>query len=164
MMEKQSLKEFIKFNLVSFSVTLLQLLLANLLPYLFDNLSMTLPDFLNKIFYSTSIPSKYIINNKVTLAYVLPFLLSNLLANIYAYFVNMKATFKGSGSKGGFIGYVVILLVLILFSTWLQGVIVSALYNTSLNSLSRTIASLTVGTIQMCILFPLEKFVLFKNK
>ena len=162
-MKKQNLKEFIKYNIVSFTVTLFQLLLANLLPYLFDGLKTTLPDFLNKIFYSTNIPGKYIIDNKVTLAYVLPFLLSNLLANIYAYFVNMKATFKGKGTRKGFISYVVILLILILFTTWLQGVIVSALYNTNLVSFSRTIASLAAGTIQMCIIYPLEKFVLFKK-
>ncbi len=162
MENKQSLKEFIKFNIVSFSVTLLQLLLANLLPYLFDDCLIKIPTFLNKIFYSSNIPTKYIIDNYVTYAYLLPFLLSNLLANIYAYFVNMKATFKGKGTRAGFIAYVLILLALILFSTWLQGVIVSALYTTKFASLSRTIASLTVGCIQMIVLFPLEKFVLFK--
>ncbi len=162
MENKQSLKEFIKFNIVSFSVTLLQLLLANLLPYLFDGCLVKIPSFLNNIFYSNNIPSKYIIDNYVTYAYLLPFLLSNLLANIYAYFVNMKATFKGKGTKKGFVAYVVILLTLILFSTWLQGVIVSALYTSKFASFSRTIASLTVGCIQMLVLFPLEKFVLFK--
>ena len=162
MENKQSLKEFIKFNIVSFSVTLLQLLLANLLPYVFDSCLVKVPTFLNNIFYSNNIPTKYIIDGYVTYAYLLPFLLSNLLANIYAYFVNMKATFKGKGTKNGFIAYVLILLTLILFSTWLQGVIVSALYSTKLVSLSRTIASLSVGIIQMAILFPLEKFVLFK--
>ena len=162
MENKQSLKEFIKFNIVSFSVTLLQLLLANLLPYVFDSCLVKVPTFLNNIFYSNNIPTKYIIDGYVTYAYLLPFLLSNLLANIYAYFVNMKATFKGKGTKNGFIAYVLILLTLILFSTWLQGVIVSALYSTKLVSLSRTIASLSVGIIQMAVLFPLEKFVLFK--
>lgn len=162
MENKQSLIEFIKFNLVSFSVTLLQLLLANILPYLFDGYLTKIPTFLNNIFYSTNIPKEYIVDNYVTYAYLLPFLLSNLFANIYAYFVNMKATFKGKGTRKGFIAYVLILLTLILFSTWLQGVIVSALYNTKLASLSRTIASLTVGCIQMIVLFPLEKFVLFK--
>lgn len=162
MENKQSLKEFIKFNIVSFSVTLLQLLLANMLPYLFDNCLIKIPTFLNNIFYSDNIPTKYIVDNYVTYAYLLPFLLSNLLANIYAYFVNMKATFKGKGTRGGFIAYVVILLTLILFSTWLQGLIVSALYTTKYVSISRTLASLTAGTIQMLILFPLEKFVLFK--
>ena len=162
MENKQSLKEFIKFNIVSFSVTLLQLLLANLLPYIFDGFLVKIPTFLNNIFYSDNIQTKYIIDGYVTYAYLLPFLLSNLLANIYAYFVNMKATFKGKGTKYSFIIYVLVLLTLILFSTWLQGVIVSALYPTKLAPLARTIASLSVGAIQMAILFPLEKFVLFK--
>ncbi len=162
MENKQSLVEFIKFNLVSFSVTLLQLLLANILPYVFDDCLIKIPTFLNKIFYSSNIPSKYIVDNYVTYAYLLPFLLSNLLANIYAYFVNMKATFKGKGTRKGFIAYIIILLSLILFSTWLQGIIVSSLYATKFESISRTLASLAAGTIQMLILFPLEKFVLFK--
>lgn len=162
MENKESLKEFIKFNIVSFSVTLLQLLLANLLPYLFDGYLVKIPTLLNNIFYSDNIPTKYIVDSYVTYAYLLPFLLSNLLANIYAYFVNMKATFKGKGTKGGFIAYVVILLTLILFSTWLQGLIVGTLYSTKFVNVSRTIASLTAGTVQMLILFPLEKYVLFK--
>ncbi len=162
MENKESLKEFIKFNVVSFSVTLLQLLLANLLPYLFDGYLVKIPTLLNNIFYSDNIPTKYIVDSYVTYAYLLPFLLSNLLANIYAYFVNMKATFKGKGTKGGFIAYVVILLTLILFSTWLQGLIVGTLYSTKFVNVSRTIASLAAGTVQMLILFPLEKYVLFK--
>ncbi len=162
MENKESLKEFIKFNIVSFSVTLLQLLLANLLPYLFDGYLVKIPTLLNNIFYSDNIPTKYIVDSYVTYAYLLPFLLSNLLANIYAYFVNMKATFKGKGTKGGFIAYVVILLTLILFSTWLQGLIVGTLYSTKFVNVSRTIASLAAGTVQMLILFPLEKYVLFK--
>ncbi len=162
MENKESLKEFIKFNIVSFSVTLLQLLLANLLPYLFDGYLVKIPTLLNNIFYSDNIPTKYIVDSYVTYAYLLPFLLSNLLANIYAYFVNMKATFKGKGTKGGFIAYVVILLTLILFSTWLQGLIVGTLYSTKFVNVSRTIASLVAGTVQMLILFPLEKYVLFK--
>ncbi len=162
MENKESLKEFIKFNIVSFSVTLLQLLLANLLPYLFDGYLVKIPTLLNNIFYSDNIPTKYIVDSYVTYAYLLPFLLSNLLANIYAYFVNMKATFKGKGKKGGFIAYVVILLTLILFSTWLQGLIVGTLYSTKFVNVSRTIASLAAGTVQMLILFPLEKYVLFK--
>ena len=38
--------QFIKFNLVSSSVSLLQLLLANILPFFFDPLKAKLPVFL----------------------------------------------------------------------------------------------------------------------
>ena len=100
----------------------------------------------------------------MTWGYVLPFFLSNLIANIYGYFVNMKATFKGKGSKGSIVIYLVTLVALILFSTWLQGVIVAYLSGTKLDAMARTFAALTAGLVQMAVLFPLEKYVLFKTK
>ncbi len=157
--------QFVKFNLVSLSVTVVQLLLANYLPLIFDKVVTPLPVFLQGIFdpeFLFTEPSKYVVNGVVTLGYVLPFLLSNGLANIYGYFVNMKATFKGKGTKMGFVCYVVVLFSLILCSTWLQGAIVGKLSTTSLVPYSRTIASMAAGTIQMLVLFPLEKYVLFK--
>ncbi len=164
MEKKKSLWEFIKFNLVSFSVTIVQLLLANILPIFFDSITTTLPSFL-QIFFDPKVlftgESKYVINGVVTYGYILPFLLSNALANIYGYFINMKTTFKGQGSKKGFVIYIVVLIILILFSCYLQGFIVGKLNN---SSYARTIASLLAGFIQMCVLFPLEKFVLFKQK
>ena len=41
-----TLWQFIKFNLVSFSITLLQLALANLLPLILDSVTTVLPPFL----------------------------------------------------------------------------------------------------------------------
>ena len=41
-----TLWQFIKFNLVSFSITLLQLALANLLPLIFDGVAAKLPPVL----------------------------------------------------------------------------------------------------------------------
>ncbi len=163
MEKKKSLWEFIKFNLVSFSVTIVQLLLANILPIFFDDITTTLPPLL-QIFFDPKVlftgESKYVINGVVTYGYILPFLLSNGLANIYGYFVNMKTTFKGQGSKKGFVIYIVVLIILILFSCYLQGIIVGKLNS----SYARTIASLVAGFVQMCVLFPLEKYVLFKQK
>ena len=42
--------QFIKFNLVSFSITLLQLALANLLPLIFDGVTAKLPPVLRPVF------------------------------------------------------------------------------------------------------------------
>ena len=42
--------QFIKFNLVSMSITAVQLLLANLLPLVFDSVTTKLPAFLQPIF------------------------------------------------------------------------------------------------------------------
>ena len=45
-----TLWQFIKFNLVSFSITVLQLALANLLPLIFDGVNAKLPPFLRPVF------------------------------------------------------------------------------------------------------------------
>lgn len=161
-----ALWQFVKFNIVSLSVTVVQLLLANLLPLVFDAVTAPLPPLLRPIFNAGMLfdgESKYVVDGVVTWGYVLPFLLSNGIANVYGYFVNMKKTFRGKGTKGGFAAYVVILLALILFTTWLQGVITAALQGGALSALARTIAAAAAGLVQTLILFPLEKHVLFRS-
>ena len=82
-----TLWQFIKFNLVSFSITLLQLALANLLPLLFDGVRAKLPPVLRPVFRPETLfegPSPYVVDGVVTWGYVLPFFLSNFIANIYA--------------------------------------------------------------------------------
>jgi len=158
--------QFIKFNLVSTSITLVQLLLANLLPLVFDGVTAKLPPLLRPVFDPKLLfdgPSRYVVDGVVTWGYVLPFFLSNFIANIYGYFMNMKTTFRGKGSRGGLIAYLVILTALILFSTWLQGVITARLGVTTLAPFARTIAAMAAGFVQVAVLFPLEKFVLFKR-
>ena len=157
--------EFIKFNLVSFSGTLLLLILANVLPIFFDGITAKLPELLRPIFNPDNIfqteneYKKYVVDGVVTWGYVLPFFLSNVITNIYSYFVNMKVTFKGKISRQAFTLFLVVLVILILFTTWLQGIIFGKLATTSIASLSRTIASLVSGTIQMIVIYPLEKYV-----
>ena len=162
-----ALWQFVKFNLVSLSISLLQLLLANLLPLVFDGVTDMLPLFLRHVFDPAALfdgPSKYVVDGVVTWGYVLPFFLSNFIANIYGYFVNMKATFRGKGTRAGLIAYLVILCLLILFSTWLQGFLFGRLQGTSLAAFGRTVAAMAAGLVQMLVLFPLEKFVLFRKK
>lgn len=156
--------QFIKFNLVSLSITAVQLLLANLLPLVFDSVTTKLPGFLQPIFNPDVLfegDSKYVVDGVVTFGYVLPFFLSNFIANIYGYFVNMKATFKGKGTKAGLIGYFVVLFALILFTTWLQGYITAMMKG---SSMARTVAAMAAGMVQVAVLFPLEKYVLFREK
>lgn len=156
--------QFIKFNLVSMSITAVQLLLANLLPLVFDSVTTKLPGFLQPIFNPDVLfegDSRYVVDGVVTFGYVRPFFLSNFIANIYGYFVNMKATFKGKGTRAGLIGYFVVLIALILFTTWLQGYITAMMKG---SSIARTVAALAAGMVQVAVLFPLEKYVLFKEK
>ena len=162
-----TLWQFIKFNLVSFSITALQLALANLLPLLFDGVTAALPPFLRPVFRPEALfegPSPYVVDGAVTWGYVLPFFLSNFIANIYGYFMNMKTTFRGKGSRGGLAAYLGFLAALILFSTWLQGWITAGLSVTGFAVLARTAAAMAAGLVQAAVLFPLEKYVLFKKE
>ena len=163
----RTLWQFVKFNLVSLTVTILQLLLANLLPLAFDRVVSPLPPLLRGIFRADALfpdGSKYVVNGVVTWGYVLPFLLANGLANIYGYFINMKTTFRGKGTRAGFAVYLVILFALILFATWMQGEIVAAMASSRIAPLSRTLASFGAGVVQTAVLFPLEKLVLFRQR
>ena len=162
-----TLWQFVKFNLVSFSITLLQLGLANLLPLIFDGVTAKLPPVLRPFFRPETLfegPSPYVVDGVVTWGYVLPFFLSNFIANIYGYFMNMRTTFRGNGSRKGLAAYLLILTALILFSTWLQGWITAKLAATAFAALARTIAAAAAGLVQVAVLFPLEKYVLFKKE
>ena len=64
-----TLWQFIKFNLVSFSITLLQLALANLLPLIFDGVAAKLPPVLRPIFQPETLfagSSPYVVDGIVT--------------------------------------------------------------------------------------------------
>ena len=138
-----TLWQFIKFNLVSFSITLLQLALANLLPLIFDGVAAKLPPVLRPVFRPDILfegPSPYVVDGVVTWGYVLPFFLSNFIANIYGYFMNMKTTFRGKGSR------------------------TARLSAAGFAALARTIAAMAAGLVQVAVLFPLEKYVLFRKE
>ena len=191
----KTLWQLVKFLVVSGLVTIIQLVLANVLPLIFDGVTATLPVFLQGIFDPNVIfdastkegieqVGKYVIDGTiqngsvvggvVTWGYLLPFFLSNLIANIYGFYQNKKTTFKSDAPWYNFAVYIVLLLALILFSTWMQGAIVGALLkveatNWFLNivtneSVARLIASMAAGFVQMVVLFPMEKFVLLKEK
>ena len=166
--------------MVSGLVTIIQLALAALLPLVCDQIHTLLPEFLRGIFTPTMFStgsaeaSKYVIDGVVTWGYVLPFLLSNLIANIYGFYQNKKTTFKSDSPWYNFVIYIVLLLALILFSTWMQGAIVGAMLKLEPSnwffkiitneSVARLIASMCAGFVQMVVLFPMEKFVLMPEK
>ena len=163
----RTLWQFVKFNLVSLTVTVVQLALANLLPLVFDGVKAPVPPPLRGIFSAEALfpkGSKYVVDGAVTWGYVLPFLLSNGLANVYGYFINRKTTFRSKGTRTGFAVYLAVLFALILFATWMQGAIVAALAARRIAPLSRTLAAFCAGVVQTTVLFPLEKLVLFRPK
>lgn len=184
----KTLWQIVKFLVVSGLVTIIQLVLANVLPLIFDSVTATLPEFLQGIFAPNTIfdatkpegieqIGKYVVGGTiengtvvggvVTWGYLLPFFLSNLIANIYGFYQNKKTTFKSDAPWYNFAIYIVLMIALIVFSTWLQGWIVGLIAKVDmawLQSLSRTIAGLAAGLVQMLVLFPMEKFVLLKEK
>lgn len=170
--------QIVKFLVVSGLVTIIQLVLANVLPLIFDGVTATLPTFLQGIFdpnliFDPATPegkeqiAKYVVGGVVTWGYLLPFFLSNLIANIYGFYQNKKTTFKSDAPWYNFAIYIVLMIALILFSTWFQGWLVGVIAKAPwewLNALARTIAGLAAGFVQMLVLFPMEKFVLLKEK
>lgn len=95
--------QFVKFLVVSGLVTIIQLVLANVLPLIFDSVTATLPGFLQGIFKPDVIfdastaqgakqIAKYVVGGVVTWGYLLPFFLSNLIANIYGFYQNKKTS------------------------------------------------------------------------
>ena len=184
----KTLWQLVKFLVVSGLVTIIQLVLANVLPLIFDGVTATLPVFLQGIFDPNVIfdastkegieqVGKYVIDGTiqngsvvggvVTWGYLLPFFLSNLIANIYGFYQNKKITFKSDAPWYSFAFYIVLMIALILFSTWFQGWLVGIIAKINwawIQPLARTIAGLAAGFVQMVVLFPMEKFVLLKEK
>jgi hypothetical protein len=175
---QKTLWQIVKFVVVSFAAGAIQIILANLLPFVFDKITTPIPHFLEGIFnpnliFDLSTKSgeasfvKYTVDGVVTWGFVLPFFLSNAIANIYGYIQNKKTTFNSDAPIIYFAIYIFLIVVLILFSTWLQGIIFGWLirFNSAfLKATARTIATLICGFVQSVVLFPSEKFFLCKEK
>lgn len=174
----KTLWQFVKFSIASLIATLIQLVLSNVLPFLFDKVMVTIPSFLQGIFdpsilFDTTTQAglqsfeKYVVGGVVTWGFVLPFFISNFVGNIYAYIQNKKTTFNSDAPTYCFVIYFVVLIILILVATWVQGLIygwMNSVDSAFINSVSRTVAMFLAGMIQFIVLFPLEKFVLLKEK
>ena len=155
---RKTIWQIVKFVFVSLLVTLIQLALVNLLYFFMKSWNPPLPPFLSEIFSPSTVGEGH-----SNWGYLLPFFLSNLIANTVGYFLNKKKTFKSNAPIWYYVVYLVFLFLLILFTTWVQGVIVNALTKVNFEALAPTIASMVAGTIQMLVLFPLQKFVLLKE-
>ena len=111
MERKKTVWEIIKFVLVSSIVSIIQLVLVNILFYIMREWKAPLPTFLAGIFTSSTVGA-----GNDNWGYVLPFFLSNLIANIYGYFQNQKTTFKAANtpkwSMWVYIGVIVLLILI----------------------------------------------------
>ena len=154
-----TLWQYVKFTAVSLLITAVQLGLVNLLYFFMKGWYSPLTGFMGEIFSESTLGEGH-----SSWAYLLPFFLSNLIANTLGYILNKHKTFKSDAPAWHYIIYIWVLILLIVFSTWLQGVITNALVNANVEFLAPTIAAMTVGMMQAIILFPLQKFVLLKEK
>ncbi len=158
----KTLWQLVKFVAVSSLVGVLQLLLVNLLFFALRDWKAPLPSALAAVFSASSVGA-----GNDNWGFVLPFFVSNLAANIYGYIQNKRTTFKSDAPGWCFAVYLMLMAALILFSTWLQGVVANALISSAsslLLALAPTIAAMCAGTLQLMVLFPVEKFVLLKEK
>ena len=150
--------QIVKFLVVSCMATIIQLVLVNILHSSMKSITTPITGFLSKIFTEQTMGV-----GNTTWGYILPWFLSNLIANIYGYIQNKITTFRSDSSWWCMLIYILLLIGLILFSTWLQGLIFNALVKVDqvfIIKLAPTIAAMSAGTLQFVILFPLQKFVL----
>ena len=161
MKSKKEIIQIVRYLLTGLSVTLLQFVLVNVLPFVFASWKSPLPSFLSFVFSERVMGS-----GNSNWGYVMTFFLSNMLANIYGYFINRKTVFNSDSPSWCFIVFSVVMITLILLSTWLQGVIANSVVKDfpSLEMFSNTIAAAVCGFMQNLIVFPLEKFVLLKER
>ena len=154
--------QFVKFLIVGGIGAIIQLIVVNVLYYLMRDWKAALPAFLSGIFNETVMGQ-----GNSNWGYVLPFFISNLVANTYQYIQNKKTTFKADAPKWSFAVYFVVLIILIFVATWLQGVLNNLFISTEkpfFVKLAPTLAVIFAGLAYTLILFPLEKFVLFRKK
>ena len=155
----KTLWQFVKFLVVSLLTTGVQLLLVNVLYFYLKDFQEPLPLFLAAIFTEGTMGVGH-----SNWGYLLPFFLSNFIANTIGYFLNRSKTFRSDAPWWHYVIYIVILLLLITFSTWLQGVIANGLISVGFESGAPTIAGMAAGGLQFVALFPLQKFVLLREK
>ena len=155
----KTLWQIAKFMAVSFLVSAIQLGLVNLLYFLMKGWTEPLTPLLSMIFSEETVGEGH-----SNWGYILPFFISNLSANTVGYFLNRSKTFKSDAPIWHYIVYVGVLLVLIFFTTWLQGVAVNIMVGWGVEGIAPTLAAMLAGTVQLVILFPLQKFVLLREK
>jgi putative flippase GtrA len=160
---KNGFRQAIRFLLISCLVGLFHLILVNVLFYSLKGWTAPLPEFLRMFFNPGTVGE-----GNDNWGYVLPFLTANVAANVVGYFVNRKATFRAENVPHYCLAiYLGVLAVLILLSTWLQGVLANLIIRGGSPfwaTLAPTVAMITANTLQLAILFPLEKFVLFRDR
>lgn len=160
--KNRGLWQLVKFLIVGGIGAIIQLIVVNVLYFMMKDWKVALPAFISGIFNESVMGQ-----GNSNWGYVLPFFISNLVANTYQYIQNKKTTFKADAPKWSFAVYFVVLVILIFVATWLQGILNHLFISTGrpfFVKLAPTLAVIFAGIVYTLVLFPLEKFVLFKEK
>ncbi len=164
-MEKEKnrgLWQFVKFAIFGTAGAVIQIVTVNVLYFALKGWTTPLPAFLGGIFNEAVLGE-----GNSCWGYIIPFFASNLLSQIFQYIQNKKRTFKSDAPQWVFTVYISVVVVLIFLTTWIQGVLNNALYSTGkglLMKLAPTLSVIISGQLYTIVLFPLEKFVLFRKK
>lgn len=158
---RKEIIQIVKYLLAGLSVTAVQFVLVNVFPYVFASWRSALPSWLSPVF-----SEKTMGEGNSNWGYVMTFFLSNLIANIYGYFLNRRTVFHSDSPVWCFVAFVIMMASLILVSTWLQGLIANAVVerNPALSSFANTIAAAVCAFGQNLIVYPAEKFILLREK
>jgi len=155
----KTLWQLFKFGFVSFIITVIQLGLLYLMYYLMKGWTDPLPGFLAVIFSPETVGEDH-----ANWGYMLPFFLSNFIANTIGYFLNKSRTFKSDAPIWHYLVYIVVLIILIMFSTWFQGVLMNVFIVWGVEVIGPFIAMNLAGFVQFLVLYPLQKFVLLRER
>lgn len=158
---RKEIVQILKYLLAGLSITIVQFVLVNLFPFVFASWKSQLPPILSVVFSEKTMGS-----GNSNWGYVMTFFLSNLIANIYGYFLNRRTVFHSDSPLWCFIAFLVMMASLILVSTWLQGLIANAVSekSSSLSAFANTIAAAVCAFGQNLIVYPTEKFILLREK
>ena len=155
----KNLWQLFKFGFASFIITVIQLGLLYLMYYLMKGWTDPLPGFLAVIFSPETVGEDH-----ANWGYMFPFFLSNFIANTIGYFLNKSRTFKSDAPIWHYLVYIVVLIILIMFSTWLQGVLMNVFIVWGVEVIGPFIAMNLAGFVQFLVLYPLQKFVLLRER
>lgn len=169
-----TLWQLLKYSIVSMIGGLTQVILNYVLPLIFVYVTAPIPHWMDFIFNTDSLfdtttatglaeYAKYVIDGRLTWGYVLPFFLANIIVNIAIYIENKKHTFKSHAPEWHFVLYFIIMVLTIVFTTWVQGVTFGWLMNFDngfVRTFSRMIVLIPAGAIQFILFFIVQKLLL----
>jgi putative flippase GtrA len=157
--KRKTIIQFIKFSLIGILTTAIQVLLVSWLYHRLKWWKAPLPHFMAPFFNPATIGPGH-----TNWGYVLPLIISLALTNILSYFLNKKATFRSDAPTWHFWLYLLIITLLTLLCTWIQGVLINALIRKGHERIAPGLAAIVAAIVQGLILFPIQKYVLLREK